>query len=182
MPPVNFCRLVLSETLKNYTKKDIAEMLKNPDLIPCKYLAINTINCLYNDSRDGPIPDLIKQCIGIEYEVKLKEMAAARKLVFYDEADLRKTGFDKTPDLKLAIPCLYKGYELNWIESKASFGDEESYHKHVKEQLSSYVNRYNLSSVQTFPCYISIQIFFSFINWFINNGFLVNSSYIYSCV
>lgn len=72
----------------------------------------------------------------------MKKKAREAGLVFYDEGDLRRTGYDKTPDLKLALPCLYKGVPIHWIESKASFGDMDSHQKYIKDQLSSYGNRF----------------------------------------
>lgn len=68
---------------------------------------------------------MVRYSIGEEYEVKLKQMARERGLTFYDEGDLRRDGFDKTPDLLLAVQCIYKNQIINWIESKASFGDNE---------------------------------------------------------
>lgn len=145
--PIGLCRILLIEQYKNYKKSEITEMLRNPHVIPCKYLALNVSNCLYNDCRDGAIPDIIKHCVGEEYEIRCKELATKLGLVYYDEGDLRRTGFDKTPDLKLAIPCLYKGKTINWIESKASFGDWESHLKYIRDQLASYVNRFGAGLV-----------------------------------
>lgn len=77
----------------------------------------------------------------------MKRKAKEAGLVFYDEGDLRRTGYDKTPDLKLALPCLYKGVPIQWIESKASFGDMESHKKYVRDQLTSYGNRFGAGIV-----------------------------------
>lgn len=48
---------------------------------------------------------MIRYAVGEEYEVKLKQLARDAGLSFYDEGDLRRQGFDKTPDLLLAIQC-----------------------------------------------------------------------------
>jgi len=85
---------------------------------------------------------MIRYSVGEEYEMKLKKVAREAGLTFYDEGDLRRDGFDKTPDLLLAIPCLYKNTVISWIESKASFGDTESHSKYLKDQLSCYENRF----------------------------------------
>lgn len=77
----------------------------------------------------------------------MKRKAKAVGLEFYDEGDLRRTGYDKTPDLKLALPCLFRGVPIQWIESKASFGDLDSHRKYIRDQLSSYGNRFGAGIV-----------------------------------
>lgn len=50
---------------------------------------------------------------------------------------MRKMGFDKTPDIKLAIPFAVGDNVVNWIESKALFGDEENHAQYLKGEESS---------------------------------------------
>jgi hypothetical protein len=61
---------------------------------------------------------------------------------FRDEEHLRQHGFDKTPDIKLEIPFAVDGFIVNWIESKALFGDKEGHNTYFKDQYLSYWNRY----------------------------------------
>ncbi|XP_053688084.1 CDAN1-interacting nuclease 1 [Sabethes cyaneus] len=146
-PPLSLCRIILIKRYPENTKSDVTEMLRNPDLIKDSILGANVGYCMYNENMEGPITDTIRRCIGEEYEVKLKQMARAVGMSFYDEGDLRRTGYDKTPDLKLAIPCLYKGRIVNWIESKASFGDMETHIGYMRDQLVSYGNRFGSGMV-----------------------------------
>lgn len=62
-------------------------------------------------------------------------------LAFRDEEHLRKNGYDKTPDCKLEVPVAIDGFVINWIESKALFGDEDAHKDYMKNQYLSYWNR-----------------------------------------
>lgn len=72
---------------------------------------------------------------------QLKQMATEAGMHYYDENDLRRLGYDKTPDIKMILPFLYKGQVINWIESKADFGDIKTHKFNIQQQLNSYCNR-----------------------------------------
>ncbi|XP_055380406.1 CDAN1-interacting nuclease 1 [Condylostylus longicornis] len=142
LTPSMISRLLIAEKFKNKKKSDIADILKKSHLIPDPSLALNIQSGICSDNLDGPIADMIRRYVGEEFEIRLKDQAKQAGLHYLDEAVLRRTGFDKTPDLKLAIPCLYKGKEVNWIESKALFGDTKTHRQYLVQQLSSYSNRF----------------------------------------
>lgn len=80
--------------------------------------------------------------LGQEYEIKLHSEVTKLNLAFRDEEHLRKCGYDKTPDVKLDVPVAIDGFVVNWIESKALFGDEEVHQEYTQNQYLSYWNRY----------------------------------------
>lgn len=78
---------------------------------------------------------------GQEYEHYLQKIVKEKNLTFQSENDLRIYGYDKTPDIKLDVPFAVDGFVVNWIESKALFGDPEEHQNYTKDQYSSYWNR-----------------------------------------
>ncbi|KAI4905475.1 hypothetical protein NFI96_028108, partial [Prochilodus magdalenae] len=86
--------------------------------------------------------------IGQEHEEILREKLRERNLSFLDENHLRAKGYDKTPDIILEVPIAVEGHIVHWIESKASFGDEQSHRTYLNEQFWSYWN-----SLQAFECF-----------------------------
>lgn len=85
---------------------------------------------------------LFFSCIGQEYEIKLEDCLIQRNIAFRNEEHLRLRGYDKTPDIKLEVPIAVNGCVINWIESKARFGNTEVHQKYMKEQFLSYWNRF----------------------------------------
>lgn len=67
--PISLSRIILPEFYRETDKKDVSEMLKNPNLIPDLTLAVNVLKCQMNDNLDGPITDNIRRFVGEEYEV-----------------------------------------------------------------------------------------------------------------
>lgn len=133
--------MLLQEKYKLRHRSHVSRLLKNPHLIDEHHLAACVQQCVVSDNQEGPITDLRRRLIGEEYEMKLKTMAKEAGIHFYDERDLRRMGFDKTPDIKMILPFLYKGEVINWIESKANFGDTKGHKFNIQQQLQSYCNR-----------------------------------------
>ncbi|XP_017138375.1 protein C15orf41 homolog [Drosophila miranda] len=140
--PVAMCRVLLQEKYDLKQRPQVSRLLKYPHLIKDPQLAANVQQCMYSDNQEGPITDLRRRIIGEEYELKLKHLAKEAGIHFYDERDLRRMGYDKTPDIKMILPFLHKGTVVNWIESKANFGDPKSHKWNINQQLQSYCNRF----------------------------------------
>ncbi|XP_028409732.1 uncharacterized protein C15orf41 homolog isoform X3 [Dendronephthya gigantea] len=147
LSPCILARIILEEYLyrkyckESHVPKDvISHMIKDPSLIPCEELSHEIQQCVLKDENCGPLVDNIKHSIGIKYENLLEEKLAEWKIPFLGEKDMRCQGYDKTPDFKLQVPI--DGHVVNWIESKASFGDESSHKTYLKDQFWSYWNRF----------------------------------------
>lgn len=95
-----------------------------------------------DDDLYGSCSESIKHWTGQEYEEKLKQHLRNLGIEFQDENDLRKLKYDKTPDIFFQVPCHLNGRIVNWIESKALFGDEIIHAKCCENQLSPYWNRF----------------------------------------
>lgn len=100
------------------------------------------------DRLASPFLDKIRLNSGLEYELRLYEQLANLGAVFKTENDLRDQaqGGDKTPDVKLEMPLLLRATYgpprlVNWIDSKATFGDPEAHAANLA-QFRGYVNRF----------------------------------------
>ncbi len=92
---------------------------------------------------------------GVEYEYILQEKLNNLNINYLSEEEMRSRGYPKTPDIKLEIPISYssvydcahgcqtvcEGHVINWIESKALFGDSKTHSHYVHSQLQTYKNR-----------------------------------------
>lgn len=78
------------------------------------------------------------------------------KISYEDENVLRDSGYDKTPDIKLTLPIAVDGFVINWIESKALFGDAKSHDFYLKQQLKCYWNRFGPGMVIYWFGYIDL--------------------------
>ncbi|XP_018568008.1 uncharacterized protein C15orf41 homolog [Anoplophora glabripennis] len=135
------------ETLETSGDKDQSSVniniyLRDTCLIQNMDLAYEIFLCTLYDNIYSPLTETMKASLGQQYEVKLYKEAVALGLAFRDEEHLRKNGYDKTPDCKLEVPVAMDGFVINWIESKALFGDEDAHKDYMKNQYLSYWNRF----------------------------------------
>ncbi|CAH2094583.1 unnamed protein product [Euphydryas editha] len=138
--PALFVRSLLQNVSSD--SNEVKKFLKDTTLIENKDLAYQVFLGIMNDNQYGPYADIIKQSIGLEYELRLESELRMMNISFSDENVLRLRGYDKTPDFKLDVPIAIDGFIVNWIESKALFGDEENHLGYMKDQLMCYWNRF----------------------------------------
>lgn len=152
LSPSLFARIILEQYTTKHsptevTKQQISRLLKDTALIEDGQLALEIYLCVLNDDNYGPLADTIKHSIGHEYECKLRKLLEENGITFIEEEQMRAKGYDKTPDFKLEVPIAINGFIVNWIESKASFGDEDSHRNYLKDQFWSYWNRFGSGMV-----------------------------------
>ena len=144
--PVLLSKIILEQFMKSAAGEtgsyELSGLLRNPFMIPDPTLASEVYLCRLRDDQYGSHSDAVKHCLGLEYEEKLKSRCRELGLSFKDEDALRATGYDKTPDVFLEVPIAVNGCAVNWIESKALFGDDEAHTTYLRKQLSCYWNRY----------------------------------------
>ena len=147
--PALLARIILEQYLvesglecEEPAKTVVTQLMKEPTLIEDAKLAEEIHMCIVVDENYGPLVDTVKHSVGHEYEYKLVQQLKDHGLPFLDEDKMRLKGYDKTPDIKLEIPIAVDGHMVNWIESKASFGDDESHKSYLKDQFWSYWNRF----------------------------------------
>lgn len=131
----------------NVLRSRANQLLKNHALIEDSDLAYEVLVAKLRDHCYGQIAESIKQSIGEEHEQKIKDRLKELGIPFSDEHVLRHRGYDKTPDVKLEVPVAVNGRIINWIESKALFGDRESHEGYLRDQFWSYWNRFGAGLV-----------------------------------
>lgn len=129
------------------TRQKITDMLKNTSLIDDGKLASEIHLCVLNDRYYGPLSDIIRRCVGLDYEKKLKKELDDMGITYIDEQEMREKGYDKTPDIKLELPVAFDGHVINWIESKASFGDIQRHNEYLDNQYWGYHSRFGTGLV-----------------------------------
>lgn len=78
---------------------------------------------------------------------KLRELGIS----YQSEEDLRAAGFSKTPDVKLDAPIGVRGRMVNWIDSKASFGDEHIHKAQGSDQFQRFFCASQIADFSSFP-------------------------------
>ena len=114
----------------------------NEHILDIDRLRSDIERCVLCDNVCGPASDSARQNAGLEKESALREHLDAIEVEYWTEDDLRVEGFFKTPDIRLVVPIAVQGNVVQWIDSKATFGDEQQHKENLEKQFHMYVNRY----------------------------------------
>ena len=124
-------------------KRLVSAQLRQPELIENARLRADVRDCVVFDDNYSPLVEKLRHTIGVEYEYRLQARLRNLRIPFLTEADMAARGYPKTPDIKFEVPILIENrFVINWIESKASFGDPETLANALRDQFTAYSNRY----------------------------------------
>lgn len=146
-----FSNTITSNVFKAYNRDDndlrlfIRKALEDPIQTLSKFdpiLGENVQNCVLCDDICSPQAEIFKQKVGLEKEQELFCKLKDLNIDFIVENGMRHLGFPKTPDVLLTIPVALNGFVINWIESKAFFGDPNQHDRYLKKQYWAYHNRF----------------------------------------
>lgn len=134
-PPILTGLMIFQET--GFSKKQYWKYVKNPELIENGRTRKEITEIARADIVYSPKASESQYKRGAWGEERLREWLNSHEITYRTERDLRGE-FPKTPDCLLDEPIRVNGWEINWIESKASFGDSIEVKKNIRNQLIPY--------------------------------------------
>jgi hypothetical protein len=138
-PPVLMAQMI--ERQKNTPRKAFWDGFRNPAAIPDARIRREVNEVLAEDWIYSPRGGELQRERGVMGESRLAAWLNRFGLRFRTEKDLRGK-FAKTPDALLDEPVLIDGQKVQWIESKANFGDDVELRRNVRKQLEPYVRMF----------------------------------------
>lgn len=138
-PPILTALLLFQED--GFSKKQFWKYVREPECISNPRTKKEIIEITEADTIYSPWGNEIQYKRGAWGEDKLHEWLDSHNISYRTEKDLRGK-FAKTTDCLLDEPLKVNGWTINWIESKASFGDRTEFNKNVRGQLSQYYDMF----------------------------------------
>jgi len=137
-PPALIANFILTE--HGMKKREIQQILMNPDLCPTRKLAQELKDALAKDRVYSPSLNDRRAIEGRRGEERLEDFLDRIGIEYYSEVDLRDNeNYPKTPDILFKKEGQnIKGHIVNWIESKSNFGSPTEFRINYRKQLSSY--------------------------------------------
>jgi CDAN1-interacting nuclease 1 len=134
-PPVLMAYLVLLEG--NVPRKQFWKYVREPHSIRDMRLRREIQELIDHDVVYAPEANARQTERGKEGEALLYDWLDKLEVKYRTEKDLRQISA-KTPDALLDKPLQFNGRTINWIESKANFGDYQEISRNLRKQLIPY--------------------------------------------
>ncbi len=135
-PPILLGLILMAQN--NVSRKRFWKMVREPETVGDKRLKSEMMAIRKGDILYSPEGAEVQKQRGIKGEERLANWLDGQGVTYRTEADLRGK-FPKTPDFLLDKPLDYNGYDIRWIDSKASFGDDIELRKNNRRQFHQYV-------------------------------------------
>jgi hypothetical protein len=135
-PPILTGLMLFQETGRS--RKQYWTMVRNPETIGDPELRKQIEDITKADMIYSPEGTERQYQRGAWGEKNLQDWLDGQGIGYRTENDLRGE-YPKTPDALLDKPITVNGWKVNWIESKATFGDRVEVNKNTKKQLTPYV-------------------------------------------
>jgi len=141
-PPVLLANFLMLKM--RFSKKRTKEIMKNTHLVKKNKRLKDELDEILGRDELYTLRSHDKQSAeGNRREDRIADWLDKKDIKYFTENDLRAgTVEGKTPDFLLLEPMDWHGDQYNWIESKASFGDEYIHRKNHGKQVSKYVELY----------------------------------------
>ncbi|RLF49755.1 MAG: hypothetical protein DRN20_01325 [Thermoplasmata archaeon] len=143
-PPVLTAQIVL--TVNRMSKRKFWEFINNVDRIDDERLRKELAEVVNADHVYSPCAMLAQAQMGRMGEKALYRWLSRHKIAYRRESEIRNM-YPKTPDALLLTPIMVEGDLINWIESKACFGDYYEIRRHSINQFIPYVNIFGSGAV-----------------------------------
>jgi hypothetical protein len=134
-PPILTSMFIFMED--GASRKEFWEYIHEPEKACSKDLTEEILEVRKADLVYSPEGNEKQRQRGIWGEALLHEWLDGQGIGYRTEEDLRGV-YEKTPDALLDEPMTYNGKKINWVESKASFGDNTEFKFNSKKQLIPY--------------------------------------------
>jgi len=119
------------------SRKEFWEYINEPEIARNKDLVKELHEVRKADPVYSPEANERQRLRGLWGESLLHEWLDGQGITYRTEEALRGV-YEKTPDALLDEPMVYNGKRINWVESKASFGDNTEFRFNSKKQLIPY--------------------------------------------
>jgi hypothetical protein len=122
-----------------YSKKQV---FNNPDILSDERLKKEIKEVIESDFHYSPKAHKLQSIRGQMGEDIIEKWLIQNNIDYYTEDDLREYGHTKTPDFVLNDTLIIEGTDIQWIESKAIFGDEKEHRHYFKKQFKQYEEKF----------------------------------------
>jgi len=153
----NFSPILTASIMLQHTglsKKQFRNYMNAPEAVVDRRLRSDLQDALKEEIIYSPDGARIQYERGKDVERIVKKWLDMRKVTYITEYDAKKGEYTKTPDFKLEAPIKIQNKWLNWVECKASFGDEVEYRRDYLKQLNHYVSLFGAGMVVYWYGYI----------------------------